>query len=78
VIREVLREPSATRSPEKESMEYLIGVALALRVCAFAMLPGFDPYPTVLIVIATCFVMFDIGISPSHALRRRSGFAPTR
>jgi len=38
-------------------MEYLIGVGLALVVCAFAMLTGFDRdrvfYPTLLTVIAT-------------------------
>ena len=38
-------------------MEYLIGVGLAVFVCVFAMLSGFDRdrvfYPTLLTVIAT-------------------------
>ena len=43
-------------------MEYLIGVGLALVVCAFATLAGFDRdrvfYPTLLIVIATYYILF--------------------
>jgi hypothetical protein len=43
-----------------EFMEYLIGVVLALVVCAFAMLAGFDRdrvfYPTLLTVIATYYI----------------------
>ena len=42
-------------------MEYLIGVALAGVVCAFAMLAGFDRdrvfYPTLLTVIATYYIL---------------------
>ena len=45
-------------------MEYLIGVALALVVCAFALVTGFDRdrvfYPTVLIVIATYYILFAV------------------
>jgi len=45
-------------------MEYLIGVGLALVVCAFAMLAGFDRdrvfYPTMLIVIATYYILFAV------------------
>ncbi len=43
-------------------MEYLIGVGLALLVCAFGLLAGFDRdrvfYPTLLIVIATYYILF--------------------
>ena len=43
-------------------MEYLIGVVLAAGVCAFAMLAGFDRdrvfYPTLLMPIATYYVLF--------------------
>jgi hypothetical protein len=43
-------------------VEYLIGVALAALVCAFGTLAGFDRervfYPTVLIVIATYYILF--------------------
>ena len=43
-------------------MSYLIGVVLAAVVCAFALLAGFDRdrafYPTLLIVIATYYVLF--------------------
>jgi len=43
-------------------MEYLIGAVLAALVCAFAMLSGFDRdrvfYPTLLIVIATYYILF--------------------
>ena len=43
-------------------MEYLIGVGLAVAVCAFAMVSGFDRervfYPTVLIVVAHYYILF--------------------
>jgi hypothetical protein len=45
-------------------MEYLIGVALAGVVCAFAMLAGFDRdrvfYPTLLIATATYYILFAV------------------
>src|SRR5689334_23705410 len=45
-------------------MEYLIGVGLALLVCSFAMLSGFDRdrvfYPTLLTVIATYYILFAV------------------
>jgi hypothetical protein len=53
-------------------MEYLIGVVLAAAVCAFAMLAGFDRdrvfYPTVLIVIATYYILFAAMGSSTPAL----------
>lgn len=53
-------------------MEYLIGVVLAAVVCAFAMLAGFDRervfYPTVLIVIATYYILFAVMGSSTPAL----------
>ncbi|MEO8131935.1 MAG: hypothetical protein ABI822_32875, partial [Bryobacteraceae bacterium] len=45
-------------------MEYLIGVLLAAVVCVFARLTGFDRdrvfYPTVLIVVATYYILFAV------------------
>jgi hypothetical protein len=45
-------------------MEYLIGVELALMVCAFAVVAGFDRdrvfYPTLLTVIATYYILFAV------------------
>ena len=45
-------------------MEYLIGVFLSLAVAGFATLAGFDRdrafYPTVLIVIASYYVLFAV------------------
>jgi hypothetical protein len=45
-------------------MEYLIGVVLAVVVCAFAMLAGFDRdrvfYPTLLMPIATYYILFAV------------------
>ena len=53
-------------------MEYLIGVVLAAAVCAFAMLTGFDRdrvfYPTLLIVIATYYLLFAVMGSSTPAL----------
>jgi hypothetical protein len=54
-------------------MEYLVGVGLAVVVCAFATLVGFDRdrafYPTLVIVIATYYVLFAvIGNSPRALL----------
>ena len=45
-------------------MEYIVGIALALFVCGAASLLGMDRervfYPTVLIVIATYYVLFAV------------------
>ncbi|HKE34883.1 MAG TPA: hypothetical protein VKB66_06760 [Candidatus Acidoferrum sp.] len=45
-------------------MEYLIGVGLAVVVCAFATLVGFDRdrvfYPTLATVIATYYILFAV------------------
>jgi uncharacterized membrane protein HdeD (DUF308 family) len=45
-------------------MEYLIGVVLALGVAAFATADGFDRersfYPTVMIVIASYYILFAV------------------
>jgi hypothetical protein len=53
-------------------MEYLIGVGLTTLVCAFAMLSGFDRdrvfYPTVVIVIATYYILFAVMGSSLPAL----------
>src|SRR5215471_7620677 len=53
-------------------MEYLIGVGLALLVCAFAMLTGFDRdrafYPTLATVIATYYILFAVIGSSTRAL----------
>jgi hypothetical protein len=53
-------------------MEYLIGIGLALVVCAFAMLVGFDRdrvfYPTLVIVIATYYILFAVIGSSTRAL----------
>lgn len=57
-------------------MEYLIGVVLAAAVCAFALLAGFDRdrvfYPTVLIVIATYYILFAAMGSSTPALINES------
>jgi len=53
-------------------MEYLIGVVLAVVVCAFALLTGFDRdrafYPTLLIVIATYYILFAVMAGSAQAL----------
>jgi hypothetical protein len=53
-------------------MEYLIGVGLAVVVCAFAMLVGFDRdrvfYPTLVTVIATYYILFAAIGSPTRVL----------
>ena len=53
-------------------MEYLIGIGLAVAVCAFAMLSGFDRdrvfYPTVLIVVATYYILFAVMGNSTPAL----------
>ena len=57
-------------------MEYLIGVVLAAVVVAFAMLTGFDRdrvfYPTLLIVIATYYILFAAMGTSEHALLTES------
>jgi len=53
-------------------MDYVIGVALALVVSAFAALAGFDRdrafYPTVLVVIASYYVLFAAMSGSMHAI----------
>jgi len=60
-------------------MEYLIGVGLALAVCAFAMWVGFDRdrvfYPTLLTVIATYYILFAVMGSSAPALGLESVIA---
>ena len=53
-------------------MEYLIGVGLAVSVCAFATLVGFDSdrvfYPTLMMPIATYYILFAVIGSSTPAL----------
>lgn len=53
-------------------MEYLIGVGLAVVVCVFALLTGFDRdrvfYPMLVTVIATYYVLFAVIGSSTRAL----------
>jgi len=51
-------------------MEYLIGVVLSLVVFAFALLTGLDRvfYPTLLVVIATYYILFAVMGSSVHAI----------
>ncbi len=53
-------------------MEYLIGIALAVAVCAFAAFVGFDRdrvfYPTLATVIATYYILFAAMGSSTPAL----------
>ena len=57
-------------------MEYLIGIVLAVVVCAFATLVGFDRdrvfYPTLLMVIATYYILFAVMGSSTPALALES------
>lgn len=45
-------------------MEYLIGAGLAMMVCAFALLAGFDRervfYPTMVLVVASYYILFAV------------------
>lgn len=53
-------------------MEYLIGIGLAVVVCVLAMLAGFDRdrvfYPTLVIVVASYYVLFAAMGSSTPAL----------
>jgi hypothetical protein len=57
-------------------MEYLIGVGLAVGVCVFALLTGFDRdrvfYPTVVAVNATYYILFAVMGSSTSALALES------
>src|SRR2546429_78612 len=67
------------RKRKNEFMEYLIGVGLAVVVCTFAMLAGFDRdrvfYPTLLTVIATYYILFAVMGSSTPALAIESAVA---
>src|SRR3954451_22726503 len=56
----------------RKIMEYLIGVLLAVAVCVFALLTGFDRdrvfYPTVVAVNATYYILFAVMGSSTSAL----------
>jgi hypothetical protein len=56
----------------KATMEYLIGVGLAMVVCAFAMFAGFDRdrvfYPTMILVVASYYILFAVMGSSVRAL----------
>ena len=53
-------------------MEYLIGVILSLAVFTFALVTGLDRdrvfYPTLLVVIATYYILFAVMGTSVHAL----------
>jgi hypothetical protein len=57
-------------------MEYLIGVGLAVVVCTFATLVGFDRdrvfYPTLVTVIATYYILFAVIGRSTRALALES------
>lgn len=57
-------------------MEYLIGVLLAGAVCAFGTMVGFDRdrvfYPTMLIVVATYYILFAVMGGSTAALTAES------
>ena len=60
-------------------MQYLIGFILSLAVVASARVIGFDRerafYPTVLVVIASCYVLFAVMGASSRALILETIFA---
>ena len=62
-------------------MEYLIGVGLAVVVCCFATLSGFDRdrvfYPTLVIVVAHYYILFAVMGRSAHALAWESLVAAT-
>ena len=57
-------------------MEYLIGVGLAIAVCVFAMVAGFDRervfYPTMVLVVAHYYILFAVMGSSTPALALES------
>jgi hypothetical protein len=57
-------------------MEYLIGAGMAVVVCAFAMLAGFDRdpvfYPMLVTVIATYYILFAVMGSSTRVLALES------
>jgi hypothetical protein len=56
----------------EDMLEYLIGVVLAAVVAAFAAISGFDRdrafYPTLLIVIASYYILFAVMGASVHAM----------
>ncbi len=60
-------------------MEYVIGVVLALAVCVFAVLVGFDRervfYPTMVLVVATYYILFAALANSTRALVLESAAA---
>lgn len=55
-------------------MEYLVGAGLAVVVCVFAVVTGFDRdrvfYPTLVIVVATYYILFAVIGESTPALAR--------
>jgi hypothetical protein len=63
-------------TPQGAQVEYFLGVALAIAVAGLAAMVGFDRerafYPTVLIVIASYYVLFAAMGSKTMAASRRT------
>jgi hypothetical protein len=59
--------------PSRDSMPYLAGVVLALIVSVYATVVDFDRdrafYPTVLVVVASYYVLFAVMGGTSHVPR---------
>ena len=57
-------------------MEYLIGVGVAVAVCAFAMVSGFDRervfYPTMVVVVGHYYILFAVMGSSAPVLALES------
>src|SRR5207248_4013007 len=70
------RSGARSKADGEESMEYLIGVGLAVVVCAFATLVGFDCdrvfYPMLVTVIVTYYILFAVIGSSRPALALES------
>ena len=62
-------------------MEYLIGVGLALLVCVFARVAGFDRdrvfYPVMVLVVATYYILFAVmgGSTPALGMECAAAIA---
>ena len=63
---------TAFNTVRKEAMEYVVGLGVAVLVCLFAMLTGFDRdrafYSTLVVVVAHYYILFAVLGSSTSAL----------
>ena len=72
----IYNQPTPPTTTQEQDMPYLIGFAIAITVCLFAALTGFDRdrafYPTVVLVVAHYYILFAVIGATMHVVLAES------